>query len=183
MTLPWERRDSETPVAFAAFQVYRDLAAERTLAKAAAALGKGHSVMEKWSGEHDWVERCLAWDRHLDEQGRRAAVAAVREMAERHAREAQELQNAAVRDLGKIARRQRNAGEEELVLTPDLVLRYVEIGARIERTARGEPDSIAALDVGGVDPLTRAIVGDEDVREAARELVRRAAAARRNAEE
>lgn len=64
----WEMQPTETPRAFAAFVVYRDLGPGRSLAKAADAMphGPGVRVMKGWSPAHRWVERARAFDRHQD---------------------------------------------------------------------------------------------------------------------
>ena len=45
----WERQDGETAQAFQAFAEYRDMGAERSLAKVAQKLGKSKPLMERWS--------------------------------------------------------------------------------------------------------------------------------------
>jgi hypothetical protein len=59
---PWERLPRETNPAWRAFQVYRDLGLERTMAKAAKALDLASSLLWEWSKRWDWVDRSQAWD-------------------------------------------------------------------------------------------------------------------------
>src|SRR5260370_12112867 len=85
---PWEQQPEETPRAYGAFCVYRDLGPRRTLAAAAAAFFERtgdapERQVDKWSSAHRWVERAAAWDRHLDAEGRAAQETARREMRRR----------------------------------------------------------------------------------------------------
>lgn len=66
---PWQRRDTETHRAFAAFVAYRDLGDARTLNATLTALGKvagNRRYLETWSSQHDWPARAAAFDAHLD---------------------------------------------------------------------------------------------------------------------
>jgi hypothetical protein len=58
----WIRRTTETHPAYEAFRVYLKL---RSCSKVAAELGKSAAVMERWSREHSWVDRCIAYDRYI----------------------------------------------------------------------------------------------------------------------
>lgn len=62
---PWEKRASETPAAYAAFRVYVELGLDRSMPRAAAAMGKPDtykSQLKKWSAKHGWVARAHAYD-------------------------------------------------------------------------------------------------------------------------
>ena len=71
----WERQKGESESAYAAFLIYRDLGPNRTLELAAEwqaddANPNGTktvpiSGLKKFSAKWDWVERCRAWDNHL----------------------------------------------------------------------------------------------------------------------
>lgn len=70
-TLPtWEFQSTnpaETPRAYAAFLIYRDLGSERSLSKAVAAMKRNEGYvrqMQEWSSANQWVARCVAWDKH-----------------------------------------------------------------------------------------------------------------------
>lgn len=134
---PWERLPEETPKAWRAFCVFRDLGPTRTLARAAQALGlRPASVrrLEEWSSRYRWVERALAYDEWLDAQRRAEREAAVREMARRHAELAALL-------LERVRARVEALRPEEL--TPAEVARWLEVAARLERLSRGEPETAA----------------------------------------
>ena len=67
----WEQLAGESAKAFAAFAVYRDLGAQRSISaayrqssgSAAAAAGTWNG----WSTEHEWVARAEAYDKHLEQ--------------------------------------------------------------------------------------------------------------------
>jgi len=66
---PWEKRDGETSRAYEVFCVYLEMGPrERSIEKVVEELGKpsGYSRhLERWSSEHDWVDRAAAHDEHL----------------------------------------------------------------------------------------------------------------------
>lgn len=68
---PWARRSTETSPAYGAFRVYLDV---RSNAKTAQQLGKSKTLIDKWSSEHDWVERVVAYDVYLAEAATDGAV-------------------------------------------------------------------------------------------------------------
>lgn len=63
---PWTRRDEETSPAYEAFRTYLNQGASRSTANTARELGKSKTVVDKWSGQHSWVERVRAYDRHME---------------------------------------------------------------------------------------------------------------------
>ncbi len=65
MTLDFERLPRESAKAHAAFQAYRDLGPQRSLALVAANLGKSKVLMERWSRRYDWVGRIAAQAAHV----------------------------------------------------------------------------------------------------------------------
>lgn len=91
----WERRRDESDKAFAAFSIYRDLGAGRSIDAAyrehvvreqgqnrgetgagatrapAKAGGRAPSHWQTWSARFAWPERAAAYDAHLDRQARR----------------------------------------------------------------------------------------------------------------
>jgi hypothetical protein len=69
----WERLKGETAAAFAAFGVYRDFGAERTIKKAvegsvedSGAWGKRYRMWLVWSTQFKWRDRAADYDRYLD---------------------------------------------------------------------------------------------------------------------
>jgi len=61
---PWERQEGESSKAFHAFTLYRDAGHERSLTQIAHQLNVSKQAIGKWSSQHHWVARCLAWDNH-----------------------------------------------------------------------------------------------------------------------
>lgn len=90
---PWDRRSGEVAVAYRAFLAYRDLGPTRSHAAATEALGaKSRSNLSEWSKRHEWVERCRAWDAHLQAERQRGIEKATRDEAELWAkRKAQQM--------------------------------------------------------------------------------------------
>jgi hypothetical protein len=135
---PWDQRPGETARAFGAWVKYRDLGPRRTLREAAEAFyGRTSAALErqldKWSSAFGWVARARAWDEHLDAEARRSQEDARRKMAERHAAEAVALQEMALRRLKAMK-------PDELA--PAEVLRFLIEAAKLERLARGEPETV-----------------------------------------
>jgi hypothetical protein len=75
----WAQQEGETAESFAAFVVYRDLGAARSLAevqrlnekpqkgrKMAAGKRRVSGCMNRWSKRWSWPDRALAWDAMLD---------------------------------------------------------------------------------------------------------------------
>ena len=68
----WERVEGESPRAYSAFQCYRDLGPERSLATASELYygrqsgGKAAGQISKWSRQFEWVDRARAYDDFLD---------------------------------------------------------------------------------------------------------------------
>lgn len=74
---PWERRDTDTDKSWAAFCVYRDMGAGRSLQGVIDALCEGDNKatgrrraghVERWCSSNDWVARCRAYDEHVDRE-------------------------------------------------------------------------------------------------------------------
>lgn len=76
---PWDRQPGETSKAYAAFQVYLDLGADRSLRRTAEALSRSEALLKGWSSKHGWPDRARAWD----SMPRKAVAEAYQEMAAR----------------------------------------------------------------------------------------------------
>jgi hypothetical protein len=68
---PWDRQPNESPKAFEAFAIYRDMACQRSLAAAGWKLHKSRSLLSRWSAAHGWVKRVAAWDAWNDRESRK----------------------------------------------------------------------------------------------------------------
>lgn len=166
---PWERQPGESTRAFLGFATYRDLGAARSLVEAARALGRNRVTLSDWSITHGWVARTDAWDAEQDRVVRAAQTAEVKRMAERHARQAQLAQQAAMAPLQAVleriaAERRDNDGRSpflELMLSgdpADALELALSAATRLpalqqaERLARGEPTEIVAQAVVDLTP-------------------------------
>ncbi len=85
-----ERRRDESPQAFKAFVVYRDLGAHRSIDSAWRELtrrkrGEAPGHWSKWSSRHAWVNRAAAYDEHLLDEIRLEREKGFLELAQRQA--------------------------------------------------------------------------------------------------
>ena len=133
---PWDRRPEETPPAWQAFQMYRDLGLDRSQAEVGKQVGKNLNLMSRWSARHEWVTRAASWDNHLDEQRQQAAEEAMIEMGRRHADIGAAALNLVAQrlvgdDVGKIKQIDANT------LTPQDIARFAATFAPLEREALG----------------------------------------------
>ena len=93
---PWERQKGESARAFEAFLVYLQMGPERSIRAVAQKLSKSYTLAGRWSSTYHWVERCRAWDNYLQQEAKKAAVAEVRRMNQRHAKMASAIQATAM---------------------------------------------------------------------------------------
>ena len=78
MALAFEQREKESDKAFAAFSVYLSQGPERSLAKAAAKLGRSKVLLERWSRKFDWPARVAVGGLYEHCAQNRAAGVAIR---------------------------------------------------------------------------------------------------------
>lgn len=159
---PWERQDRESPQAFEAFAVYRDLGPARSVTKVAQELGKSRTLLGRWSRQYTWVMRAAAYDREQDRLFLAEQRQARRDIARRHAKLAQAF-------LGKAVARLQALDPREL--SPGELLRYFQVAAEIERRAVGE-EPVGAIVHDGVEGPDLGSLSDED-RRSRMELLRR----------
>jgi len=106
----WECAEDlgETPLAYGAFTVYRDLGADRSLrATAQAVYGDrarhGIRTVEKWSSKYDWRDRVASYDAHLELAGRLAIEEHERARASETAARRERLREQLLRNEEKAA--------------------------------------------------------------------------------
>lgn len=99
---PWERQKGESAQAFEAFFLYLEMGADRSIRAVAQECTKSVSLIRRWSSTYHWVERCRAWDNHIQYEAKKAAITEVRNMTKRHVTMAQQIQNAAMRALQEL---------------------------------------------------------------------------------
>lgn len=137
---PWERQDNETPKQFEAFKIYRDMGEERSLTKVAQQLKKSTTLMGRWSGINNWVERCAAWDAEQDRLLRQQQLKDIKNMRKRHADIATAMIMKAAKALKKIP-------DDEI--KPQDVARFVDVASKLERLSRGDSSEIIEQRDGG----------------------------------
>ena len=142
----WEKQPGgsghpETAKAFSAFETYRVLGgSKRSIAKAAVQLGKSMGTVGRWAQRWGWTRRAAAWDEHLAAESREAEVSAMRDLREREINFGQAMQAAGGSKLAEI-NAAIEAGEP-LDITTAEARQLIDLGTRMERRARGEPEAI-----------------------------------------
>ena len=81
MPLPFEKQPRESDKAFAAFNLYLSLGAERSTREVGKQLGKSEGLIERWAAKFDWRSRVAAHGAHLAVVERDAIEAAARSKA------------------------------------------------------------------------------------------------------
>ena len=122
----WERQPQEGSKAYAAFCVYRDMGADRSLAATARTNGSYVSLIKNWKSKHSWEERAREWDNSI-------ARKVHKEMVSRHIKSAVFLQGKSLQALKGM--------REESITTRDALTMY-KMGIDVERIAFGEPTEI-----------------------------------------
>lgn len=131
MAQPWERLRGESAPAFQAFALYRDMGADRSLAKVAKELGKSATLIERWSARDAWVTRVDAWDVEQDRLWRAQQLASRREVGKRHLRIANAMQGRLVDALARL---------DVSTMSPRDIAHWLEISAKVQRQALGQGD-------------------------------------------
>lgn len=91
---PWEPDPKWHKARVEAFSRYRDMGADRSLAKLARALGKSKQLVSTWSKENNWVERTAAWDAECDRVRREEFADTSAALGEQLATDAEKLRAA-----------------------------------------------------------------------------------------
>lgn len=139
----WDRQTGETPVAYRAFCVYRDLGIGRSINRALdthrEAGGRGsRSRWSDWSARNEWVARATAYDRYVETEARRQREKDIRAMVERHI--------GAARGMFAVGLTAMNKKKPE-ELTPKDAMQFVAEGIRLERQAMGEPGETVEVEL------------------------------------
>lgn len=137
---PWERQEGESAKAFEAFCVYRDMGLNRSIRKVAEELSKSETLMARWSGNYNWVERATQWDSEQDRAVRQQQLDDIKKMRKRHADLAQSM-------LIKAARALQRLPDDEIKASD--VSRMVETASKLERISRGDSETIIEERDGG----------------------------------
>lgn len=142
----WERQEGETPRAYEAFCVYRDMGPDRSLRKTVQALNKNLTTIAEWSAKYEWVKRVAAWDAENDRIARIEQLSAIKKMRKQHAELAYSMLIKAAQALKRIPADEIKASD---------ISRMIETGSKLERISRGDVGDVIEERNGGdaVDPV------------------------------
>lgn len=142
----WERQPKETPLAYEAFCIYRDLGPQRSMAKTAEILGKSQGTMEGWSAKYKWFDRAGAWDDEQDRVSRKAQLDEIIKMRKRHAQIAQKALDKVNKAIDAI---------DELEMSNADISRLMAEASKLERLSRGDVGEVIEERDGGkaVNPV------------------------------
>lgn len=131
----WERQQGESPQAYEAFAIYRDMGPGRNLRTVAEQLSKSLPLIKRWSREKSWGERCRAYDNHVDEKARQTALRKYKNMRTRHIGIALQLQEKAIAELQNLP---------DGSLTPKDIIQFIDRATELERLNRMEEAGVSA---------------------------------------
>ena len=138
----WERQTGETSGQYMWFTRYMEARLNGdSLTAVCKKYDKKESyarVLRNWSYLNHWVSRIEAYRDFLELERQRQRLNDIREMGERQARSGVLMQQYA------LAWFTAHPDTGQGGLTPELALKFMETGAKIERTARGAPTEIRA---------------------------------------
>jgi transposase len=129
---PWEQQKDEGNKAYQAFSVYRDMGANRSTSKVAQHFGKSKTLMDKWCGRWNWVERVMAFTLHNERLEREAAENARIDMVKRHTQIALMVQQKVVEKLRGMTTKQVEQ------MSPSDLVKMIDVSVKVERLSRGE---------------------------------------------
>lgn len=154
---PWERRNGEPAAAFHAFATYRSLGPARTIAVAAAELGRTSIYFQRLSAKWKWVERAQAWDDNRDKFVRDSEISEAIAAGKRHAAVAMKAIALSEASLDELS-----ANPEKLSAREAATL--LDIGVKIERQALGmNTPERATDDTSGVKSLMEQVLGNPEL--------------------
>ena len=132
----WQQLPGESPPAFQAFVVYRNLEAkERSLQRVGSELAKSRTLISRWSGRWDWLERAAAWDDHQEMRRLEHRIEEKQRMDDEHLKIIKAARSKALQALAQM--------DVETLATNMYELRnWITEFMRLERVVMGEPESI-----------------------------------------
>lgn len=161
----WERQPRETEKAWIAFQLYRDapyagdagigartqrLVTERLYPSRNPTITRVREVAH-WSTQWRWIDRCTAYDRHLDAQKREAFAASLRADAEQNIRSYRAMRNKGNRALLTVQPDQIAAHHAARMVDMAITGLRREAGLATEITGGEREDAFAAWLTAGND--------------------------------
>jgi len=173
---PWTRATGEPAKVYEGLTAYMNMGPDRSLVKVARQSGKDVTLYHRWSVKWCWVARTEAFDRYQDRLYQQEREKARRDMDSRHAKLATAGLNLVARRLLGDAATGIKALDANTV-SPAEAARLVEVLAKLERLARGAPEStlgVQAVDGDGqatTSPLTLQILANPVARQKAYDLL------------
>lgn len=131
---PWDRMPDEPEIAYGHFLTYRDLGADRTVAKAADRAHKSRDHFHRLASTWQWIPRANAYDVEQYRLFVARTLQARREMVDRHARIGRVI-------IGMVEARLLTVPFDEL--SPGELVRLGELGLKLERSAFAEETALA----------------------------------------
>lgn len=156
VTSPWARQPCDGERDWPIFQAYLTTPAPRprSMRGLASAWGVNWSDLEALSRTNGWADRAAAWDRHLDQvridAAERYAEDTGRDVARRHLDHARKVVALAGRELSKYLEASE-ASDMPGLLTPQAALRFLEVGAKLERLVMGDVTDRTQVDARAPD--------------------------------
>lgn len=134
----WDRQPGESSKAYTHFCLYRDMGLRRSIRQMPSVSGCTSVVrqLNRWSSRWRWVERCQAYDDHLEYQRRLQQEKERQAMLDRHAKVALLGMNVAVKGLETLLTKVQSG---EATVAPGDLTRRLDTSVKVERLSRGEP--------------------------------------------
>ena len=141
MVAAHDQRKKETNIAFEAFRRYLVLGRERSFAEVARRSGKSSTMIRRWSKQNQWTKRTAEYDILADRRLEELKDIAIREAmsdAQAGVMEMNRTQAAFATQLYRIVGKSMDELELEDAepLTPLEVIRWLEVGTKIDRMAK-----------------------------------------------
>jgi len=137
----WDRQPGETAMQFMWFTRYKDARLNgesmTDVCKKYEKRERYAKVLHNWSGPNQWTARIEAYRDFLDQEQQKQRLRDIQEMGQRQALNGVLLQQYALAFL-------QSHPDMGQTLTPEMAVRFMEAGAKMERTARGAPTEIRA---------------------------------------
>lgn len=148
---PWDQGETETPKAYAAFQIYLNLDPASRTYIAAHRLYRGEpkatqvpGYMVDWIKNHNWSHRVDLWDRYRADQQRDSEIQAIRDAAKRRVDAYNTLVTVGLTIISKADLKNLDAIAARDMLTSSV--NFIDVGAKGQRMEIGEPTEHAVVD-------------------------------------
>ena len=151
--LPYERRKNEGDKPWEAFVLYRDMGLDRSHDRVASECSKNVSLISRWSRDHEWRKRVLAYDMAADRRKRIGDLKGIEDMRRRQTRLALLAQDLVHVELSKLVKGAKKHADAATV-DPGLVAKLLEASTKLERVVRGEPGEIVETHINETVDLT-----------------------------